>query len=137
MTRMLFSWTVHAALHVYKENIHETRVLTISAGEVITMLEKKIRTKCSSLLFYFMETAVVELCTVRCLGKGFSKQLTCYWGSYKRYLLEASILTPMIHNGVTCRMESPYQVNWHSRLKNRKRTMSKAVTKLQSRRQCC
>jgi len=28
-------------LNVYKENIHETRALTISAGKVITMLEKK------------------------------------------------------------------------------------------------
>ena len=88
------------------------------------MLTRKFGAKCSSLLFCFIGNAVVELYTV--LVSVLSKQLTCYWGSYKRYFFEASILIPMVCNEVTCIMISPYKVKWHSRLKrNGKRTIKK------------
>jgi len=116
-----------------KTSTQHTRVLTFAGRKLGTMLKKtKFCAKCSSLLFCFITTAVFELCTVRCLGKGFSKQPTCYWGSYQHYFLEASIRRPMVLNGVVCRVKSPYKVNWHSWLKNGKRTMNKVVTKLRS-----
>ena len=116
-----------------KKTWTHTCLLTFSRGKLGTMLLKRSEMQ-FFVVFFFIKTAVLERYTV--LGIVLSKQLTCYWGSYKRYFSEAPILRPMVHNGVTCRMISPYKVKWHSRLKHGKRTMKKVVTRLQSR-SCC
>ena len=73
-------------------------------------------------IFFFFNFKFAFHSPVHCL----IKTLTCRGGRYECYSTEeASVPVTMVLNRVTCRMISPYKVNWHFWLEIDKKNKTK------------